>query len=117
MNRKEIAAAQKLELEQMAEREIVETRREGRAARERIDAAAGAIAGQLGIEAPKSVVAESLLPAEQAAKSFAPQTPDGATEPAETKEAAAAEPKHTPRESPDFADIAANIAGDDWKDL
>lgn len=49
MGHEEIAAARRLELEQLAEQEIAETLREGRRARERIDAAAAALAAPLGL--------------------------------------------------------------------
>jgi hypothetical protein len=87
MGREEIAAAQKLELAQAAEREIAETRREGRQARERVEAAAAALSAQLGLAAP-------------------------VVEPVSSEERAS-EAKPPPPEAPNFADIADRIVAND----
>jgi len=113
MKRKEIAAAQKLELEQLAEREIADTRREGLQARERIDAAANGIAGRLGVDLPKADTVEPLLPIAVVSET-ALATTDAVSEDSSSPENDAKTP---PREAANFADIAANIAGNDWKDL
>lgn len=106
MKREEIAAVQKLELDQLAEQEVAEMRRESKQARERIDAAADALAARIGLKPAAGPAVEPVLPA----------TPNETSQQSESAPVLDADAK-THRETPNFADIAANIAGDDWKDL
>jgi hypothetical protein len=116
MKRKEIAAAQKLELEQLAEHEVAEMRREALQARERINAAAGALAGRMGLDVPKTDAVESLIPVD-APEEAAASSPQTASAKPAGEETGAHDAKAPPREAANFADIAANIAGNDWKEL
>ncbi len=107
MKREEIAAVQKLELEEVAEAEIAEMRREARAARERIELAAAALAAKLGLAPPVVEPVVPVLP-EPAPVVELPVEPPALPEPVVAE---------AHRETANFADIAANIAGNDWKDL
>ena len=118
MKREEIARAQALELEQLAEHEVAEMRREGKQARDRIDQTASQLAVRMGIAPAATVEVEPLLPVAASSPEVdepIPEEPAPLSPRVLTGEADDTQKTH--RETPNFADIASNIAGDDWKDL